>query len=372
MGAITLPNAALRHLGDISIDVFLETVWQKKPLFIPKAVKHFPQLDPNVLAGLALEMDVESRLVIQNPMAGTDKNNWQLEHGPFPENRFETLPQTHWTLLVQAVDHLLPEFAALLRQFEFVPRWRLDDIMVSYAVDQGSVGPHFDYYDVFLLQAEGVREWKLGQRCSANSPLVDGAELKILQQFETTETFRTEPGDLLYIPPNIAHWGVAQGECMTYSIGFRAPSCAEALSSFADYLLEQNNEDDRYVDPGRPLSQASAITATDVNKLKTLFENALNTPQQLEHWLAQHMTTPKRDTVAFEPEQAYTLLANVRVAYVAIADNLAALYIDGERFDCDLDLAMTLCQERQLTGKYLNGSYAPLITRWQDEGWLSH
>ncbi len=275
MGDCILPHTTLSRLGDISIDDFLETVWQKKPLYIPKALEHFPQLDPNILAGLALEEDVESRLVVQSSVSTSDKNHWQLEHGPFPESRFESLPKTHWTLLVQAVDHLLPEFAALLRQFEFIPRWRLDDIMVSYAVDQGSVGPHFDYYDVFLLQAEGVREWQLGQRCDGSSPLIEGAELKILQQFETHQTIRTEPGDLLYIPPNVAHWGVAEGECMTYSIGFRAPSCAEAFTSFGDYLLEQYGEDDRYVDPGRHLSRTGAISTSEVDNIKTLFEKTL-------------------------------------------------------------------------------------------------
>ena len=177
-------------LGDLSPEEFLRDYWQKKPLLIRNAIPDFePPIDGNELAGLSLETEVESRLVV-----GTE---WQLENGPFTEQRFQTLPSSHWTLLVQAVDLWVPEVAALLREFAFLPPWRLDDIMVSYAQDGGSVGPHFDYYDVFLLQGAGQRRWQIGQACAASSPLLENTDLKILSQFRPTDEWVLNCGDML-------------------------------------------------------------------------------------------------------------------------------------------------------------------------------
>ena len=179
-------------LGDISAEEFLADYWQKKPLLIRNAIPNFePPVDGDELAGMALEQEVESRLVV-----GAD---WQLEHGPFTEERFQTLPSTDWTLLVQAVDLWVPEVAELLHEFNFLPPWRLDDIMVSYAEAGGSVGPHFDYYDVFLLQGAGQRRWQIGQRCDNDTPLATGTDLKIIADFKATNEWVLNTGDMLWV-----------------------------------------------------------------------------------------------------------------------------------------------------------------------------
>ena len=274
-------------LGDISAEEFLADYWQKKPLLIRNAIPNFePPIDGDELAGIALEQDVESRLVI-----GAD---WQLEHGPFTEERFQMLPSTDWTLLVQAVDLWVPEVAELLHEFNFLPPWRLDDIMVSYAEAGGSVGPHFDYYDVFLLQGAGQRRWQIGQRCDNDTPLATETDLKIIADFKATNEWVLNTGDMLYIPPQIAHHGVAVGDCTTFSIGFRTPAATEMLDDLATELLSRGPAPTYLMDP--PLAPAMAnsnISAAYVGKVKALLLDTLNDDQLLAEWFAQFMTEPK-------------------------------------------------------------------------------
>ena len=221
-------------LGDLSVEAFLRDYWQKKPLVIRQAWPNFqPLLAADELAGLSLESEIESRLVMEHGTAGP----WEIRKGPFDESAFADLPESHWTLLVQAVDHWIPEAADLLEHFRFLPGWRVDDLMISYAVDGGSVGPHYDQYDVFLLQAEGQREWRIGQMCHEDSAILKGPMIRVLAAFEETERWVLNPGDMLYLPPQLAHYGIAQGECQTYSIGFRAPSVAELAQSALDQVL---------------------------------------------------------------------------------------------------------------------------------------
>lgn len=274
-------------LGNISPEEFLTDYWQQKPLLIRNAIADFqPPIDGDELAGLALEPEVESRLVV-----GTD---WQLENGPFSERRFQTLPDSHWTLLVQAVDLWVPEVAAILERFTFLPPWRLDDIMVSYAEDGGSVGPHFDYYDVFLLQGQGQRRWQIGQACDSQSPLLEGTELKILREFNTRDEWVLNCGDMLYLPPKIAHHGVAIGECTTFSVGFRAPTATEMLDDLATELLSRGQAPSYLTDP--PLTPAMAserIPSAYIGKIRELLLELLNDDQLLAEWFAQYMTEPK-------------------------------------------------------------------------------
>ena len=219
----------LTHLGNISIDTFLAEYWQKKPLLVRQAIPAFiSPISADELAGLSLDEDVVARLVVEDPTA----NEWQVEHGPINEERYGELPETHWTLLVQHADALDPQVNDVLQAFRFIPNWRLDDIMISYAPDKGGVGPHFDYYDVFLLQAGGRRRWRIGQACDSQSPLVPNQPMKILQEFETQEDYVLEPGDMLYIPAKLAHWGEAVGESITYSIGFRAPEPCRCIGGY--------------------------------------------------------------------------------------------------------------------------------------------
>jgi len=196
----------MQLLGGLTPERFLAEYWQKRPLLVRQAIPGFKSpLSADELAGLACEPEVESRLILEKG----GSRPWQLEHGPFEEERFATLPESHWTLLVQRVNHWVPAVADLLDHFAFLPSWRLDDIMISYAADQGSVGPHTDQYDVFLLQGAGRRRWQIDASVTDESPLLDHPDLRILAQFHATDEWVLEPGDLLYLPPGLAHYGVA-------------------------------------------------------------------------------------------------------------------------------------------------------------------
>ena len=224
----------LQILGGISAREFLRDYWQKKPLLIRQAIPGFQSpISPDELAGLSLEEDVESRLVIEH-----GESPWELRRGPFTEHTYQQLPERDWTLLVQAVDQLVPDVAELIEHFRFLPNWRIDDVMISYAAPGGGVGPHFDNYDVFLLQAHGQRRWRIGQMCDSESPMLAHGDLRILADFQGTEEWVLEPGDMLYLPPRLAHFGTAEDACMTYSVGFRAPSAAEVLTHFTDFLAQ--------------------------------------------------------------------------------------------------------------------------------------
>lgn len=224
----------LEVLGGISAREFLRDYWQKKPLLIRQAIPGFQSpISPDELAGLSLEEEVESRLVIEH-----GAQPWELRRGPFTEETYQSLPERDWTLLVQAVDQFVPEVSELLEHFRFLPSWRIDDVMISYAAPGGGVGPHFDNYDVFLLQGYGKRRWRIGQMCDSQSPLMKHADLRILADFEGSDDWVLEPGDMLYLPPRLAHLGTAVDECMTYSVGFRAPSAAEVLTHFTDFLAQ--------------------------------------------------------------------------------------------------------------------------------------
>lgn len=280
-------------LGSISYEEFLRDYWQKKPLFIKNAIPDFQSpIDEHELAGLALEEQVESRLVLET---GPNGEKWHLENGPFKEERFNELPESHWTLLVQAVDHYIPEVAALMEAFDFIPSWRVDDIMISYAPKEGTVGPHLDYYDVFLLQAQGTRRWQLGDFADDKTPFIPDVQLRILQEFEATETFICEPGDLLYLPPQLAHYGVSQSDdCMTWSVGFRAPSADEIVTSLADFIGESLCEDDRYRDPDLTLqAHTSEISADAISRVKAIITEKLSDEATINAWFGRYMTQPK-------------------------------------------------------------------------------
>ncbi len=279
-------------LGDLSIEEFLRDYWQKKPVLIRNAWPDFePLLAADELAGLSLEDEIESRIVIEEGQDGP----WDIMKGPFSEETYGQLPEDKWTLLVQGVDHWIPEAADLLEHFRFLPTWRIDDLMISYAVDGGSVGPHYDQYDVFLLQAEGQREWRIGQMCNEQSSILKGPKIRILESFEETDRWVLNPGDMLYLPPQLAHYGISQGECQTYSIGFRAPSQAELAQSALDRVLETSNEDQRYADPDYQPSEGPVGEITDTAKarLKQLIEDAMLKPELLGDILGNLMTEAK-------------------------------------------------------------------------------
>jgi len=284
------PDIPLQLLGGITAREFLRDYWQKKPLLIRQAIPDFESpIDADELAGLALEEEVESRLVIEH-----GERPWELRRGPFAEDAFSTLPEREWTLLVQAVDQFVPEVAELLEHFRFLPSWRIDDVMISFAAPGGSVGPHFDNYDVFLLQAQGKRNWKIGQMCNSESPLLQHADLRILAEFEESAEWLLEPGDMLYLPPRLAHFGIAEDDCMTYSVGFRAPSAAEVLTHFTDFLSQYLTDEERYTDAdAQPVSDPHQIQSDALDRLKSLLAEHMSDERMLLTWFGQFMTEPR-------------------------------------------------------------------------------
>lgn len=312
-------------LGDLTADQFLAEYWQKKPLLIRNAIPNFePPIDGDDLAGLSLEAEVESRLVI-----GDD---WALEHGPFEESRFASLPEQNWSLLVQGVDLWVPEVADLLSSFDFLPSWRVDDIMVSYAEDGGNVGPHFDYYDVFLIQGEGQRHWQIGQLCSEADLHTDSTALKILKNLEVLDEWTLNPGDMLYLPPKIAHHGVAIGQCTTFSVGFRAPAATEMLDDLATELLSRDITPNHLQDP--PLNAAMAnepISGAYIQQVKELLQQTLDDEQMLGEWFAQFMTEPKYPSLVGMTEELRS--ASLENRPVEGSDTSYNHYLNGQKQD---------------------------------------
>jgi 50S ribosomal protein L16 3-hydroxylase len=272
---------------------FLQKYWQKKPLLIRQAFPEFESpISAEELAGLACEPEIESRLIEEY---GRDGSAWQVSTGPLTDSDFARLPETHWTLLVQDVDKHLPELQALLDIFNFIPDWRRDDLMISYATESGSVGPHTDAYDVFLLQAMGTRRWQFGDQPIHEAKLIDGLELQILSEFTPDQSWDLLPGDMLYLPPHFAHHGVAVNDCMTYSIGFRAPSAVDMLDALVNTLLEHGLGKSRYQDPDLVLNQHGAeIDIQAVARLKHMLHLTIDQAEpQLATVLGRFVTETK-------------------------------------------------------------------------------
>lgn len=278
-------------LGGISKEQFLKEYWQKKPLLIRQAYPGFEPLIPaDELAGMSLEEEIESRIILEN---GPD-SPWQLLSGPFEEDTFGTLPKDKWTLLIQGVDQWVPEAADLLQDFNFIPNWRIDDLMISFATDGGSVGPHYDQYDVFLLQAEGQREWRIGQMCSEHDEFLKETKLRLLAKFEETDRWVLEPGDMLYLPPRLAHYGISQGNGQTYSIGFRAPSQSELMHSLVDQIDASSDEDQRYGDPDLAMQEhCGEINEAALQQVREFMIKALADPILLSDTIGKLMTEAK-------------------------------------------------------------------------------
>lgn len=281
-------------LGGLSARQFIEEYWQKKPLLVRNAFPGFgDMLTPDELAGLACEEDVQSRLVLHN------RGKWKLEQGPFAEERFSRLPEKNWSLLVQGVNNFLPEADALMQEFDFIPRARLDDLMVSFAPDGGGVGPHFDSYDVFLLQGHGQRLWRIsGQE---DMETVPDAPLRILKNFRTDQEWVLGPGDMLYLPPRLAHWGIAIGGCMTYSIGFRAPSAQELATQFLVFMQDKLHLEGMYADPDLQAQRHPAELGSQMlAKVEAMLRGMRWDSGDIADFLGTYLTEPKAHVV-FEP-----------------------------------------------------------------------
>ncbi|MCI4589607.1 cupin domain-containing protein [Sphingobium sp. BYY-5] len=360
------------QLSDFDIDLFLRDYWQKKPLLIRNPwAKWRNVLEPDELAGLACEEGIESRLIVQSG------ETWVLEHGPFAEDRFSQLDGAPWTLLVQAVDHYAPDVAALLDPFRFIPNWRIDDVMVSYATDGGGVGPHFDQYDVFLIQGLGKRRWRVGDQCDRTTPLRPHDDLRLLTDFEATGEWVLEPGDILYVPPGVAHDGVAVGDdCMTYSIGFRAPSRPDMLMEWAEHLVDGMADDDLYVDPDlKAAGNPGEIAPSAIDRLHAMAVEKLLDRDAFARWFGQHSSTPKYADADWRPDEPITIeelqalardgatLARnpaSRFAFLRQNDGVLLLFADGSAFPCSgasAALAEQLCaQDHILLDPSLSGA----------------
>lgn len=276
----------------VSVNEFLSDYWQKKPCVLRNALPDFTlPLTPDELAGLAMEDDIESRMVFETPGSAPF---WHLKRGPFSEQDFETLPPTHWTLLVQGVDRFVPEVAQWLRAFNFLPSWRVDDIMISFAPKHGSVGPHYDNYDVFLYQALGKREWSLTSKHCEPGNALQGVELRIMKEFHTEEVVVLEEGDMLYLPPHIGHHGVSlSDECMTFSFGYRSYQNQEMWQSFSDYLADTEHPVTLYKDPDwSGLKSHAEIPKSACRNARELLQNLLDDKHLFQSWFGSFATQP--------------------------------------------------------------------------------
>ena len=319
---------------------FYQRYWQREPLVIRAAMPDYVlPVSPDELAGLACMPELESRIVLGR---GGD-TPWEVRYGPFDETVFATLPDSHWTLLVQAVDHWDPDIAALKRLFPAIPDWRFDDVMLSYAADGGSVGPHVDRYDVFLLQGLGRRRWQLGGRPGEAAVLRDDTDWSVLAAFEPQAEYVLEPGDALYLPPGVAHWGIADGECVTVSIGFRAPAIGEGIDGYAAHVAARLSPAYRYRDPELPgAGHPGEIDPTIVQQLLEAVRAEFATAE-FAAWFGEFATMPRYPAEPGEAnaEACVGMLADAtvvprrdaRFAFVDAGDGLL-LFANGERFPC--------------------------------------
>ena len=283
-------------LGGLTVEAFLENYWQKKPLLIRGAIPGYTSpISSDDLKRISCDPEADARLILEKD----GDYPWQLLYGPFEED-FGAMPESHWTLLVQEVNHYVPELAALLDHFGFIPSWRIDDIMVSYATQEGGVGAHIDNYDVFLLQAMGHRRWQIMTEPLEEETLIPDLEVRILQHFSPDEEWVLAPGDMLYLPPRVPHKGVALDDCMTFSVGFRAPSHTDIVTGFLGYAAEVLDPNLRYADPDLTLVRHPAeIDATTLAKVRNILRETLSNDKMIDDWFGRYITEPKRDRYAY-------------------------------------------------------------------------
>ncbi len=286
-------------LGGLTPRQFLEEYWQKKPLLIRQAVPGFTGvLSRDELFDLACDPDVESRHVSRHG------EEWRLERGPQTRGRLRG-KRNPWTVLVQGVNLWVPEGDRLLHHFDFIPQARLDDLMISYAVDGGGVGPHFDNYDVFLLQGMGQRRWLISDQ--DDRTLVEGAPLRILQDFHPTHDWVLDPGDMLYLPPHWAHNGIAIGECTTYSIGFRSPTAQELGAEFLGWLQERLDLQGLYADPDlQPQAHSAEIAPRMIDQIEGMLARIRWSRRDVAEFVGEYLTEPKAHVFFDPPEDPLT------------------------------------------------------------------
>ena len=362
-------SAVLRRNPAFDPKQFLQQQWQKTPLFLPGFLQDY--LDPlsgDELAGLACEESVESRLVRRH-----GERDWRMEHGPFTEQLLQDLPAENWTLLVQAADLWEDQVGILKELFNFLPSWRVDDVMVSFATPGGGVGPHFDYYDVFLIQGAGQRTWQIGAYSTSGLKVDETSGLALLDEFKAEAEYQLNPGDVLYLPPGFAHWGEATTPSLCYSVGFRAPSVGEMLAGFTDYLLPEANPAQRFIDTGRePAESCGEIKPENLENAYRSTLASLADEQRFRIWFGCHVTEPKYPELIELPALPLTpkdlqLRLNkgdevqrartARFAYLKVPGSASvALFADGEDFSvsqANIQLIHQLCEASPLKKRIL-------------------
>jgi 50S ribosomal protein L16 3-hydroxylase len=335
---------------------FLRDYWQKRPLLIRNAFPDFiTPIEPEDLAGLACEEAALSRIVSHD----RSKDSYALRSGPFREDEFPGMPQQDWTLLVQDVDKWDADVAALLPYFAFLPRWRVDDIMISFAAPGGSVGAHVDQYDVFLLQAKGQRRWQIDARPDASIEFRPDAELKLLQRFDPSHDWVLQPGDMLYLPPGVPHHGVAVDACLTISIGMRAPSQSELLLDLAEQIASELPDERRYADPDlAPARDPNRIDDAALARVRASVASLLDADDQaLREWFGGFITryrsaaepVPPAKPLSFDKLQQSLAKGDIllRHPYARLAwsgsGKGARLFASGDALPCPARDAAALC-----------------------------
>ena len=352
---------------------FLNQYWQKKPLLIKQGFTDFQDpIEAEELAGLAMEESIESRIVTNH------NNDWQVYQGPFED--FEKLTEQHATLLVQAVDHWHSDAAQLLQPFRFIPNWRIDDLMISYSTPKGGVGPHLDQYDVFIIQGQGKRHWRVGLPDPTLKQFAQNKKLLQVEQFEAVIDCILEPGDILYIPPGCPHEGYAIENALNYSVGFRAPNQQDLFSSFADHVIDTDSGQKRYTDHTLALRDSKGeLLQSETDKVKTLMQALLNNDELFKHWLGNTLSQAKHEmdlAPLEEPitcEQMSDLITNnaeeferlggVRAIYQQLEDALL-LSINGENYPlplCDLNAVTLLTDHDYVNTDDLNAAQPSLV-----------
>jgi 50S ribosomal protein L16 3-hydroxylase len=376
-------NSAMKKmtlLGGISPDVFLRDYWHKKPLLVRQAIPDFsPVLSPSALFDLAARDDVESRIVSRKG------KRWDMQRGPFAAMPAAAGATGDWTLLVQGVNLHDAGADALLRQFRFISDARLDDLMISFATDGGGVGPHVDSYDVFLLQAQGQRRWRIGAQTDLT--LVDGLPLRVLRNFTPDQEYVLEPGDMLYLPPQYAHEGVAIGECMTYSIGFRAPAYQELGEAFLQFMTDTIDLPGRYADPDlKPVAHPAQIDSAMLEKVGEQIRKISFTDDDIAIFIGEYLSEPKAAVVFDPPARPLTaarFALGVAKRGVSLSLKTQMLYrgrhvfINGESFGvekADRAVLAALADRRRLEPADLtevSADVAEALHLWYCDGWLA-
>lgn len=370
------------HLGELTPETFLRDYWQKKPLVIRQGFKNFEDLlTPEEMAGLACDDMVESRRVYKT------EGEWQAEFGPF--DSYEHLGESDWTLVVQALNNWLPKADELIQCFDFIPRWRLDDVMVSYATPGGGVGPHIDLYDVFICQGSGRRRWRVGDR-GPHKEFAAHPALLHTEAFDSIIDVELLPGDILYLPPGFPHEGVTLEASMSFSVGYRTASAKDMVSALADHLIDNDLGCEQIADPDRPLArQSGKISDADLARIKAQLLDTLD-DQLISEFSGRYLTQSKceldlvdealgfqaSDIVELLNDQVLTRLGGLRCLYFEHSVGQGIFYLNGEKISMPpklMTIIMMLCDHQILTPEMLkpwlnDADFLDMLTTWVNAG----